>query len=300
MEIEIGGLDQENKEIVAPSASETLAKDKTYGLTHEEETDPNKINVTIADTQAPLIILFGPRACGKTMTVIRLTRYLNKHGYVVAPVRSFRPNYDEHYQRICNEFDNLVTNTEAADSTYLISFMLLEVLKDGRRICQILEAPGEFYFDPKTPNAPFPNYFNTITNCNIRKIWTLMIEPDWEDERDRMNYARRITTLSQKLRPTDHVIFLFNKIDKTNFVRGLGRVNEQAAMKEVQYLYPGVFMPFRNQNPITSWLSPYRFDFVPFQTGNYTKTADNNLTYQQGPDEYPARLWKTILKYIRG
>lgn len=300
MEIHIDNEQQVNV-ADSPSIEPANVKEETiYGLSHEEETDPNKINVTIADTKAPLVILFGPRACGKTMTVIRLTRYLNKQGYIVSPVRSFRPNYDEHYQRICNEFDSLVTNTEAADSTQLISFMLLEVMQDGRRVCQILEAPGEYYFDTKTPNAPFPNYINTITNSNIRKVWTVMMEPDWEDERDRMNYAKRISSLAQRLRPTDHVIFLFNKIDKTNFVRGLGKVNEQSAMKELGYLYPGVFMPFRNQNPITSWLNPYRFDFVPFQTGNYTKTADNRLTYQQGPDEYPARLWKTILKQIRG
>ena len=48
---------------------------KIKGLSKEEYEDPNQIRVTIADAKAPLIILFGPPACGKTMTLVRLARW---------------------------------------------------------------------------------------------------------------------------------------------------------------------------------------------------------------------------------
>ena len=45
---------------------------KIKGLSKEEYDDPNQIRVTIADPKAPLVVLFGPPACGNTMTLLRL------------------------------------------------------------------------------------------------------------------------------------------------------------------------------------------------------------------------------------
>ena len=53
-------------------------------------------------------------------------------------------------------------------------------------------------------------------------------------------------------------------------------------------------------NPITRFFSEWRYDFVPFQTGDFTIPTKGPMTYQQGPDEYPAMLWSTIYKHIRG
>ena len=117
--------------------------DRITGLISEEINDPNKISVTIADKDAPIVILFGPPACGKTMTLVRLTRYLRENGYKIEPIK--------------------------------ISFMLVKVSKNGRTICQILEAPGEYYFNPKAPRSQFPRYFNAIKSSKNRKIWTIMV-----------------------------------------------------------------------------------------------------------------------------
>lgn len=294
---ELPAMDGSTNPVKETPLSENNPGGNIPGLSAAELKDANSISVTVSDPVAPLIVLFGPTSCGKTMTLIRLTRYLQKKGYTVAPIRTFRPASDTNYAEICTNFDGMINNDNAAKTTALISFMLVEVIKNGKRLCQILEAPGEFYFNAEMPAAQFPNYVNAIISSNNRKIWTIMVEPDWLNQTDRSNYVSKITYLKQSMRPTDKVVFVFNKIDKTNFVRGVGDVNVSAAITEVQNLYPNIFVPFLNQNPITKLWKKHNCKFVPFQTGFYTE-AVNGLTYQQGPEEYCTKLWSTLMKNI--
>ena len=273
----------------------------TNGLSEAEMQDPNKIAVEVSDHESPLIILFGPPASGKTMTLIRLTRYLQSVGYIIAPIKTFRPSVDTNYYDICDNFDAMINSNNAAASTNRVSFMLVEVQnKNGRVLCQILEAPGEHYFKPDEPNKDFPAYVNTIIHSQNRKVWAIMIEPGWKDGTDRRNYVTKITHLKTNMHKTDHVVFIYNKIDKTNYVRNIGDVNKSAAIKKAKEEYPNIFTPFRNENPLTKFISEYRCEFVPFQTGTYTKTQDGGVTYQEGPKEYCAKLWNVLLKKIRG
>ena len=288
-----------SSDTVANQPPQTINANTSSGGIQNQYNDPNKINVTIANKDVPLVILFGPAACGKTMTLVRLNRYLRNKSFKISPVRSFRPADDQNYRDLCDNFDSMINQSDASKSTALIEFMLVEVLNNGKSLCQILEAPGEYYFDPINPHNPFPNYVNTVINSTNRKIWCVFVEPDWENDPDRRNYASRIHQLKKRMRPKDKTIFVFNKIDKTDYVIAPGRVNVSQARKNVSDLYPDIFVPFRNMNPITRFFSEWRCDFVPFQTGDFTQSA-TDLTYQQGPEEYPAILWNTICKHIRG
>lgn len=279
--------------------SQTISTSTSNTLVQNQYDDPNKINVTIADKNVPLVILFGPAACGKTMTMVRLTRYLRNRSYKISPVRSFRPANDHNYRELCENFDSMINQSDASKSTNRIEFMLIEVLNNGKPLCQILEAPGEYYFDPLNPHNPFPNYVNTIINSTNRKIWCVFVEPDWENDSDRRNYVSRIHQLKKRMRFKDKTIFVYNKIDKTEYVISPGKINVPQARKNVSDLYPDIFVPFRNMNPITKFFSKWRCDFVPFQTGDFTQSA-TDLTYQQGPEEYPTMLWNTIYKHIKG
>ncbi len=288
------------EEVTEVTGAQTTSIENTGGLTAAELNDPNSIVVTVADTQSPLVVLFGPPSCGKTMTLVRLTRFLKMEGYTVAPIRSFRPSADTNYKEICDKFDEMISSDNAADSTKRINFMLVEVSRNNRRICQILEAPGEYYFNPQKPSNPFPSYVNTIISNSNRKIWTIMTEPDWMDMPDRNNYVNKIRQLKKSMRPIDSTIFIFNKIDKTNCVRGIGNVDIPEAIKNVEFLYPGIFVPFVSQNPITKWFKKYNCEFVPFQTGTYTPTISGKTAYQEGPREYCVQLWNKISKKIFG
>ena len=299
VENETSVVTEQSKVTIPVTETPVQSDGGVHGLSAAEMNDPNSIRVTVSDPNAPLVILFGPPACGKTMTLVRMTRFLQAEGYTVSPIRHFRPTSDTNYADICEHFDETMNSNNAAASTDRISFMLVEVIKNGRRICQILEAPGEYYFNPKKPNASFPNYVNTIIASSNRKVWTIMIEPDWMDHTDRANYVSKINRLKQSMRAKDSAVFVFNKIDKTNFVRSVGDIDTSAAISEVKNLYPNIFVPFMNQNPITKIFKEYNCDFVPFQTGYYTE-AVNGLTYQEGPREYCVKLWKCIKNQITG
>jgi len=276
------------------------------GLSMEEMNDSNKIKVNIADYNTPLVILFGPPACGKTMTMIRLTRYLQMKGFSIQPDTSFRPAYDKNYIDLCENFNELINSENAAVGNSKINFMLVQVRWQGRPICQILEAPGEDYFNPQNPNAAFPKYINAINNSNNRKIWAIMTEPDvtcsqmMKDPTKRSLYVNKIANFKSKMHPKDKVMFIFNKVDATPFVIGPGRVKYDLLLNQTNYLYPNIFVPFKNVNPISRIWRPYNFDFVAFQTGDYSKATDGTLTFQQGPDVYPAKLWEVIYKRLRG
>lgn len=274
------------------------------GLTREEMNDANKIQVTIADYNTPLVILFGPPACGKTMTLVRLTRYLQSKGYSIAPITSFRPSYDSNYSQMCQNFNAMISSEDAAQSTSKISFMLVQVSKNGRPICQILEGPGEYYFKPEEPNAPFPKYVNAIINSDNRKIWAIMLEPDRTNRRmdveARRNYVSKVKKLKTKISARDKVMFIFNKIDETDFVISPGNIRYNHALQHSEYLYPNMFVPFKNVNPITKLWKPYNFGFIAFHTGDFSEAADGTLTFEQGSNIYPQKLWEFIQKQIRG
>lgn len=297
-ELKFGDTDIK-KDVNIESKDDSLSQNTVYSA--EEMNDPARINVIITDEKTPLVILFGPPACGKTMTLVRLTRYLNKLGnYSVEPDRNFRHSGDTNYSSLCADFDSIISSDDAAKSTDKINFMLIKVISKGRTICQLLEAPGEYYFNPNDPFADFPNFLNTIISKSNRKIWAIMVEPEFANQGDRINYVTKIEKLNKKIRERDSIAIIYNKIDKSNFVISPGRIHTSSAINSVSDLYPGLFEKFRNNHPITRFWRKYNCHFIPFQTGDYSKTTTNTLTFQEGPDEYPRNLWREILRMIRG
>ena len=82
----------EQPEVTIPVTDTPIQPESgVHGLSAIEMNDPNSIRVTVSDPNAPLVILFGPPACGKTMTLVRMTRFLQAEGYIVSPIRHFRP-----------------------------------------------------------------------------------------------------------------------------------------------------------------------------------------------------------------
>jgi hypothetical protein len=269
-------------------------------LTDAEEQDPNGITVVISDP-SPVIILFGARSSGKTMTLIRLTRWLNQHGYKVAPDRNFRPANSNHYKRMCDTFDEAVNSDFSAGRNAVLDFMLIKIMnKYGEPICQILEAPGEHYFDDKYPNKDFPRYINTICSIDNPKTWVFIVECGWKDLQDRSNYANKIIRMQSQIESKDRVIFTCHKADMQPELFYNGKYNKQQIFKNINNQYKGIFSKYMNQNPITKLWRPYNFDFVIFSAGLFNDLIDGGQSYTQSKDRYPEKLWNSILKTVKG
>lgn len=275
------------------------------GLTAEEAQHPNEIKVEIADP-SPVIILFGARSSGKTMTLIRLTRWLNKNGYKVEPVRTFRPSNSARYLEMCNSFNDMVNSDNAVASTAALNFMLVSVMnKYGEPICQLLEAPGEHYFDIAHPNAPFPRYINEIRAINNPKTWVFIVEHNWKDRQDRLNYATKIIKMQSQIEPKDRVIFTCHKADLHPALFSNGKSNDTQFFKNIQNQYEGIFSKYMNQNPVTRLWRKYNFDFIVFSAGFFNEILDPSdhkigESYVQSNDKYPGKLWQSILKTVKG
>lgn len=296
----LSSLPDSNEPKIGATLNEENPLININGLSDEELKDVNKIIITISDTSAPVIVLFGPASCGKTMTMVRLARYLQGQGYLLIPDRTFRPSYDQNYKNLCDNFSSIVNSNDAASRTDNISFFLVKVVKDGKTICQILEGPGELYFNPNKATQKWPTYVHYLLNSTqLRKVFIPFVEPNFGDVGTRRNY---VSTLNQLKMSTDKqkYVFLYNKIDKTPFVIAPGKVHINHAMHQVRMDYPDIFARFMNTNPITSLWRPNNFDFVPFQTGTYTQSSSGSLAYIQGSDRYPQILWETLLRCIRG
>lgn len=285
-----GGVDN-----LAPSTSTHSPMENTSSSSSNSSTDPNAITVTIADHDTPIVILYGPPACGKTMTLVRLARYLKDKGYQIVPDKSFRDSQDGGYNNLCDGFDYIISSNDAAKSTSIISFMLVKVLTaNGHPLCQILEAPGEHYFNPDNIGATYPPYVQRIMRSNNRKVWAVMLEPNWENDEIRRNYVDNIKKLSKSLGSKGKVLFVYNKVDLAN------AETISDTIKEVADLFPGIFEPFKNQNPITRFWKVYNCDLVRFSTGGYSEKIAGGTTYTPSDDAYPEALWKKLMKMIRG
>lgn len=271
------------------------------GLSETEIKNPDAIIVTVSDPKIPVVVLFGARTSGKTMTLIRLTKYLEGMGYNVVPDPIFRPDTDTHYQRMCNEFRTLAHSNYAAVGNDVMSFMLVKVISpNGRTLCQILEAPGEHYFDADIPNRRFPAYIENISHAiKNRKTWLFIVEENWGGSQTvRDLYARKIQEMQRRIKPMDKIIFTCHKVDRSNHFRPDGRPNVSEIFQNIKNQYPHIFDRYVNRNPITRWFDPYRFDFVTFSAGTFNPTGDGRQVYTPGEDFYPEQLWRVIKKNI--
>lgn len=268
---------------------------ETY--TEEEQRDPNAITVTIPDTQTPIVVFFGSQSSGKTMALMRMIRFLESYEYQVIPEEVFRPKTDRHYTKMCANLKQMVYDQYTPGGNDIISFMLVKVLNpSGHPVCQILEAPGEHYFDG-TASLSFPTYINAIRTSVNRKIWVFFVEQGWgENQGERNLYAQKICSMQNLISPNDKVIFLFNKADKhraSQYNRN-GKPIMSAFFSNISQQYPGIFNKYQNTGLIKLLYGQYNFKAVCFSSGVFNKTNNDREIWTLEDDWYCAELWKLI------
>ncbi|MDO5395416.1 MAG: hypothetical protein Q4F07_05575 [Bacteroidales bacterium] len=278
----------------AATAPQSIAAE-TY--TEEEQHDVNAITVTIPDRQTPIVVFFGSPASGKTLALMRMIRFLEKYEYQVIPEEVFRPKTDRHYTRMCTNLKEMVYDQYTPGGTDIISFMLVKVLNPaGRPVCQILEAPGEHYFDG-SPNLSFPTYINAIRTAPNRKVWVFFVEQGWgENQGERNLYAQKICSMQNLISPNDKVVFLFNKADKHRHdqYNRSGKPVMSLFFSNIASQYPGIFTKYQNSGMLKLLYGQYNFKAVCFSSGIFNKTANGREVWTLEDDWYCSELWKVI------
>ena len=270
----------------------------SMGTDHLKSAD--EIMVNISDRKTPIAMLMGPAAVGKTMTLVRLTRYLREQGYTVYPDRSFRSASDIGYERLCNDFQTLINSANAANGTSLLDCMLVKIKNHiGNDILQVVDMAGELYYSEINLIA-LPPYLVQILSSSNPFVWVILLEPYWRDSTHREMNVRRIREIkSRYFKPQDKILLVCNKIDKLTFNNNNGRMNRTALIKFFSDEYPGLLDLFENHNPITKFIWKYNCSIVPFSTGIYSKTINGGLLYSPSTKDYPQLLWNKITKLLK-
>lgn len=290
---------QSINEDVNPDEQEDQSAPQDNSETSPAVVDEN--DITVADKRTPVVMLFGPRSSGKSMTLVRLSRYLRDNDYTIKVDKTFKS--DAKYKEKCDKFLKDLDTKEALSGNAYTDFLLVKVIKHGKTICQFLEAPGEHYFDPKDVSAKnFPPYMTEIIRkLRNRKIWAFITEAEWDVNNSiKKSYVRRIANCkAQLVRENDRFVILYNKVDQKDELFDDGRIHVSSAEKTMMDEYDGLAKLFVNKNPITSLWRKYNYKFVPFCTGYYF-TEKGRLTYKESDDGYPKLLWNALMECIRG
>ncbi len=247
-----------------------------------------------------LVIFVGPKEVGKTVSLIRLTHFLNQNREVrVKPNEHFRVDAD--YPAVISDFLNDVNRPDfSPNRTGNINFILLDVFKGGSKFCQFLEAPGEAFFDVNNPHSQgFPTYMSKIINRGkLKKVYVLFFEEGMLMRGDKgypRAYSTKLATLVGKMdRKKDDVIILFNKADKH---RDLFESNRPNVKEFKKLLYEDenyhAFLGALNSSKV-----PVRF--VPFTNGDFHEIPNSqDERWIHSDDFYPSTLWKNIESSFR-
>lgn len=278
-------------------SQEEKIRRETY--TDEEIHDVNKIVVTIPDTNTPIVVFFGSQASGKTMALLRLIRFLEKKKkYNVVPEEVFRPQSDKHYAKMCAGLKDMAYSNFAPGGNDVISFMLVKVLDSiGNPLCQLLEAPGEHYFDGSA-NLSFPTYINEIRTTPNRKVWVFFVEQGWgNDATERNLYAQKICQMQQLISVEDKVVFLFNKADEKRATqyKPNGKPNLDIFYRNIQQQYPGIFTRYQNHGLASVLFGRDNFKAICFSSGIFNNTNDGRKIWTPEKDFYCSDLWKVLM-----
>lgn len=264
--------------------------------------------IRIGDHHAPVIILFGAPGSGKSMTLVRLARYLrNVKKMTVAADRTFKSG--DSYVELCTQFENHLYTRTALPGTKDDEFLMVKIYENGHLIAHVLEAPGEHFFKPLSPKDTYisgqmnmrPYLTKIIDQIPNRRIWVFLLQAQWGF--DSKNYDAFVDTIKtckdRFIQPTDRTILLYNQVDVITHLFKNAKILPKQAELSMRGEYSGIEGIFKNMNPITSLWKDFTYSFVPFSTGTYPMEKGEKV-YIESKNYFPEMLWETLKKCIKG
>lgn len=246
----------------------------------------------------PLVVFYGPREIGKTVALWRLVSYVSGH-FNVTPNKIFRkdPNYSDTVTRFKTALSD--ASRIAPDATGNINFLLLDVVNNHsmNSVCQVLEAPGEHFFDSEKPEATYPKYLEDIFAAPYKKVYVFFFAIGmFKDDETMRKYSEKIVDFinTRMITQRDRIIIVCNKCDQQPWIKdGMPIWAEyQKNLLESPPLS-------RLKKTITDARFPQGVSFVPFMSGRFQDIeGSEKRLVTPSPDYYPATFWEEIYKSI--
>jgi hypothetical protein len=294
-------MEENNKEFVLPDnlGKPMVPKNENKENVGSQENAinemPGSIRINTAAITKPVILLIGPATVGKTVTLIRLAKFLEKGAdYEVKPNKNFRS--DNAYNETCEKYFELLRNTQfPPDPTTGLDFLLVDIKLKGKTMFHILEAPGEHYFNPKFPNIDwFYPYFMEILNKQIQKIFVFMfVDGFLSNDSAQQAYSSRLSQIVPHVNSdsNDKIIFCLNKVDTLG-----GMINS----KVDNSISSELIIENTNYQTLKHRILSNREikspPFVAFSSGQFSPIGNGNMAWTLSKDSYPLALWKAINK----
>lgn len=263
---------------------------------------------TIVDKKTPIVVFVGPPASGKSMIMVRLSRYLSDNGYAVRPDETFLATPE--YREWCREFASKLHTNIALQGT--VEFLLVNVYKQGRLVAKLLEAPGEDFYttDAKKikegKNSRIEPYLSSIITNPNPKTYVVLLDLDSQisfrnEGSHRSSYAERyLRDFYPKVKlGRDRVVLLYNKIDRTVY-GSLNSCHDMAHAREDAEMYYKTLFETMKTKKLGGFITVDNFVFKTFCTGDFQKAVDNfgreYQTYFPADDVFPHELWYEITR----
>ena len=277
-------------------------------------TDPFTEQVDFPIDNKPIVVLFGPQASGKSSILQCLAKYLNGREHIIQPNTTFRRSNSE-YRRMCESFMESIQE-DSMPATASEDFLLVDVIRNDRVICHILEAPGEHYhsIDGKDTQeiSKLPMYMQQLQETPNKKIWIFVLERDWKQGEGNNNQQIQLTREIKRIaddssNQSQAAIFVCNKVDmhieggnRIDYRREKARENLFTELNQIYRLNENSIFDFwKEKRPIIKWFVPYRCSFIPFSSGLVSeRNGSKVIRYNRQDTFYPDSLWCTINKEL--
>jgi len=250
------------------------------------------ITVQLTGT-CPIVVLFGSAACGKTVALVRLVRHLISQNYQITFDNSFHVD-NNYYKDSIETFSDAVKNSTAPKSNDKINFLLINIYKNARSLCQLLEAPGEDYFSilNTATDTTFPPYIDQIRMNGRRKIYVFYLDLNWGDSNVRQRYDQKVCKVINEKLPQDKVVLLINKSDEhSQFIKN-GKPVIDSFKRAAKELYPLIFTNLQG-----GFLGS-NYELVVFSAGTFYTLPNDEKKYTPSDPWYPNTFWEAIKKKL--
>lgn len=244
----------------------------------------------------PLVVFYGPRDIGKTVALLRLCSYLDKYNIEVDT--GFRS--DARYKSSIDQFDLLRSKVDdiAPKNTGTIDFLLLNIRYNGKKVCQLLEAPGEHFFKKEEPKAQYEPYLNQIFASTYQKVFVFFFSLNMFDDASQKQYSDKVAEfIAQKVEPKkDRVIIVCSKSNLPPVYYRDGKPIKSSYQKEL-FSKPG----FDNVKEAIKNSGFKYVPFVPFSSGDFTGgDIGSEKIFIMSKPFYPKELWSQINNALTG